>query len=40
MEETGGEPDVIGFDRGTGEFIFVDCAQQSPAGRTSICYDR
>ena len=40
MEETGGEPDVTGFDPKTGEFIFVDCAPQSPAGRTSACYDR
>jgi hypothetical protein len=40
MEETGGEPDVAGFDPKTGEFIFVDCAAQSPAGRTSVCYDR
>lgn len=40
MEETGGEPDVIGFDPKTAEFIFVDCAPQSPAGRTSVCYDR
>ena len=40
MEETGGEPDVVGFDPMTGEFIFVDCAPQSPAGRTSVCYDR
>jgi hypothetical protein len=40
MEETGGEPDVVGLDPKTGEFIFVDCAPQSPAGRTSVCYDR
>ncbi|MBA4137794.1 MAG: DUF4256 domain-containing protein [Opitutus sp.] len=40
MEDTGGEPDVIGRDAKTGEFLFVDCAPQSPAGRQSLCYDR
>jgi len=40
MEATGGEPDVIGQDKKTGEIIFCDCAPQSPAGRTSLCYDR
>ncbi len=40
MEETGGEPDVIGVDKKTGEYIFVDCAAESPKGRRSICYDR
>jgi hypothetical protein len=40
MESSGGEPDVIGVDRRTGEFLFVDCAPQSPKGRTSLCYDR
>lgn len=40
MEATGGEPDVIGADRKTGEFIFIDCSPQSPAGRVSLCYDR
>ena len=40
MEGTGGEPDVVGRDRGTGEFIFVDCSAQSPKGRRSVCYDR
>ncbi len=40
MEETGGEPDVVGLDRKTGEVIFVDCAEESPAGRRSVCYDR
>ena len=40
MERTGGEPDVVGHDRKTGEFIFVDCSAESPAGRRSICYDR
>lgn len=39
METTGGEPDVVGFDKQTGEFIFYDCAEQSPSGRRSICYD-
>jgi hypothetical protein len=40
MERTGGEPDVTGQDKKTGEFLFVDCAPQSPAGRQSLCYDR
>ncbi|MEY3897906.1 MAG: hypothetical protein RLZZ214_3427 [Verrucomicrobiota bacterium] len=40
MEESGGEPDVVGHDRETGEFIFVDCAAETPKGRTSVCYDR
>ena len=39
MESTGGEPDVVGFDESTGEFIFYDCSEQSPAGRRSITYD-
>lgn len=39
MEATGGEPDVIGRDKNTGEFLFVDCSAQSPAGRRSLCYD-
>lgn len=39
MEATGGEPDVIGRDAGTGQFIFCDCSPESPAGRRSICYD-
>ncbi len=39
MERTGGEPDVIGYDKKTGEYIFYDCAAESPAGRRSICYD-
>ena len=39
LEESGGEPDVIGFDKKTGEFIFVDCSAQSPKGRRSLCYD-
>ena len=40
MEKTGGEPDVTGHDKGTGEFIFCDCSAESPKGRTSVCYDR
>lgn len=39
MEESGGEPDVIGFDKKTGEYIFYDCSPESPKGRRSICYD-
>ncbi|MBL7749546.1 MAG: DUF4256 domain-containing protein [Chitinophagaceae bacterium] len=39
MERTGGEPDVTGHDKKTGEYIFCDCAPESPAGRRSICYD-
>jgi hypothetical protein len=40
MERTGGEPDVVGFDDMTGEYIFYDCSAESPKGRRSICYDR
>src|SRR4051812_26122613 len=40
MERTGGEPDVVGRDQKTGEYLFFDCSPQSPAGRTSLCYDR
>jgi hypothetical protein len=40
MEKTGGEPDVVGHDKKTGEFIFIDCSVESPAGRRSLCYDR
>ena len=40
MERTGGEPDVVSFDKKTGEFIFYDCAAESPNGRRSLCYDR
>jgi hypothetical protein len=40
MEETGGEPDVVGYDNKTGEYIFYDCSAESPKGRRSICYDR
>jgi hypothetical protein len=40
MEHTGGEPDVVGHDPATNEYIFYDCAAESPKGRRSICYDR
>jgi hypothetical protein len=40
MENTGGEPDVIGYDKKTDEYIFYDCAAESPNGRRSFCYDR
>jgi hypothetical protein len=40
MEETGGEPDVIGFDEKTDEYIFCDCSAESPKGRRSVCYDQ
>lgn len=40
MEYTGGEPDVVGQEKKTGEYIFYDCAAESPKGRRSICYDR
>lgn len=40
MEATGGEPDVVGIDAKTGEFIFYDCSAESPKGRRSLCYDR
>ena len=40
MERTGGEPDVVGRDEGTGEFLFYDCSAESPKGRKSLCYDR
>jgi hypothetical protein len=39
MERTGGEPDVVGRDRSTGEYVFVDCSTESPKGRRSVCYD-
>ncbi len=39
MESTGGEPDVVGYDKETGEYIFYDCSAESPKGRRSICYD-
>ena len=40
MERTGGEPDIIGHDNKTGEYIFYDCSAESPKGRRSLCYDR
>jgi len=39
MEVTGGEPDVVGYDKNTGEYIFYDCSPESPANRRSVCYD-
>jgi hypothetical protein len=39
METTGGEPDVVGYDKKTGEYIFMDCSEESPKGRRSLCYD-
>jgi hypothetical protein len=39
MEATGGEPDVVGYDKKTGEYIFYDCSAESPKGRRSLCYD-
>jgi hypothetical protein len=40
MERTGGEPDVVGHDKATGEYVFFDCSAESPTGRRSVCYDR
>lgn len=40
MEDTGGEPDVIGYDAATGEYIFCDCSAETPEGRRNVCYDR
>jgi len=40
MERTGGEPDVVGHDKKTGEYVFYDCSAESPRGRRSLCYDR
>lgn len=40
MERTGGEPDIIGYDEKTGEYIFCDCSAESPKGRRNVCYDR
>jgi hypothetical protein len=40
MERTGGEPDVVAHDKKSGEFVFFDCSEQSPAGCTSLCCDR
>ncbi len=39
MERTGGEPDLVGYDKKTGEFIFYDCSTESPTGRRNVCYD-
>jgi hypothetical protein len=40
MERTGGEPDVVGYDKKTGKYILYDCSAESPKGRRSLCYDR
>lgn len=40
MEETGGEPDVVGYDKKTGEYLFYDCADETPKDRRSVCYDQ
>lgn len=40
MEASGGEPDVVGFDKKSGELLFMDCSEESPKGRRSVCYDR
>jgi hypothetical protein len=40
MESTGGEPDVVGHDKKTGEYVFYDCSAESPSGRRKVCYDR
>src|SRR6478672_11520619 len=40
METTGGEPDVVGYDKKTNEYIFFDCSAETPRDRTSVCYDR
>ena len=40
MERTGGEPDIVGHDKKTGEYVFYDCSTESPKGRRSVCYDR
>src|SRR4030095_361943 len=40
MKRTGGEPDVVGHDKKTGEYVFYDCSAESPKGRRSVCYDR
>lgn len=40
MERTGGEPDVVGHDKRTGEYVFYDCSAESPEGRRNLCYDR
>ncbi len=40
MESTGGEPDIVGYDKNTAEYLFYDCSAESPKGRRSLCYDR
>src|SRR4029077_5298625 len=40
MERSGGEPDIVGHDKKTGQYILFDCSPESPKGRTSVCYDR
>jgi len=40
MEKTGGEPDVVGYDKKTGEYLFYDCSAETPEGRRNVCYDR
>lgn len=40
MEQTGGEPDVVGYDNKSGEYVFYDCSAESPKGRRNVCYDR
>ncbi len=40
MEKTGGEPDVVGYDKKTGEYLFFDCSAETPKGRQNVCYDR
>jgi hypothetical protein len=40
MDRTGGEPDVVGYDKATDEYVFYDCSPESPQGRRSVCYDR
>jgi len=40
MERSGGEPDVVGYEKRTGEYIFFDCSAETPKGRVSVCYDR
>jgi hypothetical protein len=40
MESTGGEPDVVGYDKKSGDYVFVDCSEESPSGRRSCCFDR
>lgn len=40
MEDTGGEPDVVGYDKKSGEYIYFDCSEETPKGRRNVCYDR